>query len=101
MRAPYTPPVLQVVRRDFAFLVPVDLASDALVRAVKGADKAVITEARLFDRFTGTGVPEGQKSLAVEVTLQPAEKSFTEEELAAIAAKVVAAAAKIGASLRG
>jgi phenylalanyl-tRNA synthetase beta chain len=101
MRAPYTPPALQVVRRDFAFLVPVDLASDALVRAVKGADKAVITEARLFDRFTGTGVPEGQKSLAVEVTLQPAEKSFTEEELAAIAAKVVAAAAKIGASLRG
>jgi phenylalanyl-tRNA synthetase beta chain len=55
----------------------------------------------VFDRFTGTGVPEGQKSLAVEVMLQPVEKSFTEEELNAIAAKVVAAAAKIGASLRG
>jgi phenylalanyl-tRNA synthetase beta chain len=101
MRAAYTPPALQVVRRDFSFLVPADLASDALVRVVKGADKAVITDARLFDVFTGTGVPEGQKSLAVEVMLQPAEKSFTEDELTGIAAKIVAAAAKLGASLRG
>ncbi len=101
MRTAYTPPTLQVVRRDFAFLVPVDLASDALVRAVKGADKAVITDARLFDMFTGTGVPERQKSLAVEATLQPAEKSFTEEELSAVATKIVAAAVKLGAVLRG
>jgi phenylalanyl-tRNA synthetase beta chain len=101
MRTPYTPPALQVVRRDFAFLVPVDLASDALVRTVRSADKSAITDARLFDCFTGTGVPEGQKSLAIEVILQPLEKSFTEEELNAIAAKIVAAAAKIGASLRG
>ena len=101
MRAPFTPPALQVVRRDFAFLVPLDLAAETLVRAVKGADKAVITGARLFDVFTGTGVPEGQKSLAVEVTLQPVEKSFTEEELGALAAKIVAAAAKLGATLRG
>ncbi len=101
MRGAFAPPALQVVRRDFAFLVPADLAGDALVRAVRGADKATITEARLFDVFVGTGVPEGQKSLAVEVTLQPAEKSFTEEELAAIATKVVAAAAKLGATLRG
>ena len=51
--------------------------------------------------FTGQGVPEGQKSLAIEVTLQPGEKSFTDAELKAIADKVVAAAAKLGASLRG
>jgi phenylalanyl-tRNA synthetase beta chain len=101
MRAAYAPPVLQVVRRDFAFLLPVGVAGEMLVRAVKGADKAAITDARVFDVFTGTGVPEGQKSLAVEVTLQPAEKSFTEEELAAIAAKIVAAAEKLGAVLRG
>ncbi len=101
MRAAFAPPALQVVRRDFAFLVPADLASDALVRAVKGADKALITSAHLFDVFTGTGVPEGHASLAVEVTLQPADKSFTEEELSAIAAKIVAAAAKLGATLRG
>ncbi len=101
MRAAYTPPTLQVVRRDFAFLVPVDLASETLVRVIKGADKAVITDARLFDMFTGTGVPEGQKSLAVEVTLQPADKSFTEDELSAVATKIVTAAVKLGAVLRG
>ena len=101
MRAAFTPPALQVVRRDFAFLVPVDLASDALVRAVKAADKTLITGARLFDRFSGAGVPEGHVSLAVEVTLQPTEKSFTEDELSATAAKIVAAAAKLGATLRG
>jgi phenylalanyl-tRNA synthetase beta chain len=101
MRAAFIPPALQVVRRDFAFLVPADLASDALVRAVRGADKTAITGAGLFDVFSGTGVPDGQVSLAVEVTLQPMEKSFTEDELSAIAAKVVAAAAKLGATLRG
>ncbi|OQW46741.1 MAG: phenylalanine--tRNA ligase subunit beta [Proteobacteria bacterium SG_bin6] len=101
MRPAYAPPALQAVTRDFAFLVPADLAADALVRAVKGADKAAITAARLFDMFAGAGVPEGQKSLAVEVTLQPGEKSFTDAELKAIADKVVAAAAKLGAVLRG
>ena len=101
MRSAYAPPPLQAVRRDFAFLVPDTLASDALVRAVKGADKTVITAARLFDLFAGQGVPEGHKSLAIEVTLQPAEKSFTEDELKAIATKIVAAAEKLGATLRG
>ncbi len=100
MRSAYQPPALQAVTRDFAFLVPADLAADQLVRAVKGADKAAITGARLFDVFAGQGVPEGQKSLAVEVILQPAGKSFTEEELKAIAGRIVAAAAKLGATLR-
>ena len=101
MRSAYAPPALQAVTRDFAFLVPADLPADQLVRAVKGADKAAITGARLFDLFTGQGVPEGQKSLAVEVSLQPQEKSFTEEELQAIGGRIVAAAAKLGATLRG
>lgn len=101
MRTAYTPPALQAVTRDFAFLVPAALAAGDLVRTVKGADKATIVDARLFDVFTGTGVPEGQKSLAIEVTLQPGEKSFTDEELKAVADKVVAAAAKQGAVLRG
>jgi len=101
MRPAYAPPALQAVRRDFAFLVPAELAADALVRAVKGADKAAITAVRLFDVFTGAGVDEGHKSLALEVTLQPGEKSFTDEELKAVADKVVAAAAKLGAVLRG
>ncbi|WP_260597477.1 phenylalanine--tRNA ligase subunit beta [Sphingomonas endolithica] len=101
MRPAYTPPALQAVTRDFAFLVPSDLAADALVRAARGADKAVITGARLFDVFTGAGVEDGKKSLAIEVTLQPVEKSFTDADLKVIADKVVAAVSKLGATLRG
>ncbi|HYJ52460.1 MAG TPA: phenylalanine--tRNA ligase subunit beta, partial [Allosphingosinicella sp.] len=100
MRSAYAPPALQAVKRDFAFLVPADLAADQLLRAVRGADKAAITGAGLFDLFTGQGVPEGQKSLAIEVTLQPGEKSFTDEELKGISDRIVAAAAKLGATLR-
>jgi len=71
------------------------------VRTVRGADKTQITAARLFDRFAGQGVPEGQVSLAIEVTLQPLGKSFTETELSAISDAVVVVAAKLGAVLRG
>jgi phenylalanyl-tRNA synthetase beta chain len=56
---------------------------------------------RLFDVFEGAGVPEGQKSLAVEVILQPADKSFTDADLQAISDRIVAAATKLGAQLRG
>ena len=96
-RPQYAPPALQSVNRDFAFLVPPDVAADTLGRAIRGADKAAISGVRLFDRFES---PEGL-SLAFEVTLQPAEKSFTEEELAAISKRIVAAAEKLGARLRG
>ena len=75
-------------------------AAGDLVRAVRNADKANIVAARLFDDFRGQGVPEGQKSLAIEVTLQPSEKSFAEADLKAIAEKVTAAAAKLGGTLR-
>ena len=101
MRPAYSPPALQSVKRDFAFLVPAELPADSLIRAVRGADKAAITAARVFDVFAGQGVPEGHKSVAVEVLLQPSQKSFTDEELKAIADKIVAAAAKQGAQLRG
>ncbi len=101
MRAPYAPPALQAVKRDFAFLVPETVEADALVRAVRGADRKSIIDARLFDLFVGPGVEEGHKSLAIEVTLQPGEKSFSQEELEAISAAVVKAAQKLGASLRG
>jgi phenylalanyl-tRNA synthetase beta chain len=100
MRPAYTPPALQAVTRDFAFLVPADLPAGDLVRAIKGCDKANITAARLFDRFAGLGVPDCQVSLAVEVTLQPAEKSYADDDLKAISDRVVAAAGKLGATLR-
>ncbi len=100
-RTAYAPPALQSVTRDFAFLVDADVPAGDLLRAVKNSDKANIVDARIFDLFQGQGVPEGKKSLAIEVTLQPGEKSYTDEELKAIADKVVAAAAKQGAELRG
>ena len=100
-RTAYAPPALQAVTRDFAFLVPAELPAGDLVRTIKGADKANIVAARLFDDFRGAGVPEGQKSLGIEITLQPGEKSYGEAELKAVADKVTAAAAKLGAQLRG
>ena len=96
-RSPYAPPALQAVRRDFAFTVPTTLAADILVRAIRGVDKASIVAARVFDVFER----EGDKSMAVEVTLQPGDKAFVDAELKAIADKVVAVATKLGATLRG
>jgi phenylalanyl-tRNA synthetase beta chain len=100
-RPAFSPPALQAVSRDFAFLVDADLRSGDLVRAIRGSDKNAIVAVRLFDQFTGQGVPEGRKSLAVEVRLQPLEKSFDEAELKAISDRIIAAAAKLGAVLRG
>jgi phenylalanyl-tRNA synthetase beta chain len=101
MRAAFTPPALQAVTRDFAFLVAADVASGDLVRAIKGCDKVNIVAVRLFDLFAGQGIAEGQKSLAVEVTLQPLDKSYGDEELKAISDRVITAAAKLGGVLRG
>ena len=101
MRPAFAPPALQAVRRDFAFVVPMDMAGDSLLRAVRGADKSAIVEASLFDLFAGAGLAEGEKSLAVEVTLQPSERSFNEAELKGVSDRIVAAAAKVGARLRG
>jgi phenylalanyl-tRNA synthetase beta chain len=95
-RPAYAPPPLQQVLRDFAFIVPADLPSETLLRAIRGADKAAITAVRLFDRFeTWDGL-----SLAFEVTLQPVDKSFTDEQIGEISKRVVGAAEKLGARLR-
>ncbi|HSQ96512.1 MAG TPA: phenylalanine--tRNA ligase subunit beta [Croceibacterium sp.] len=100
-RPAYRPPALQAVKRDFAFLVDAALPAGDLLRAVRGADKANVAEARVFDNFRGQGVPVGKKSLAIEVTLQPGDKSYTDAELKEISERIVAAAAKLGAELRG
>ncbi len=93
---------LQAVRRDFAFLVDRDVAAGDVVRAASGADRALITDVGVFDVFTGQGVPEGKKSLAIEVTLQPRDKTLTDAEIDAVAEKVVAAVVKAtGGELRG
>jgi phenylalanyl-tRNA synthetase beta chain len=96
-RPAFTPPALQSVTRDFAFVVPESLAAGDLVRAVRGADKALIADVRVFDRYQPA---EGDLSLAIEVTLQPTDKTLTEADLGTLSDKVVAAAAKLGAILR-
>jgi phenylalanyl-tRNA synthetase beta chain len=93
---------LQTVRRDFAFLVDNDVAAGDVVRAAMSADRALITDVGVFDVFTGKGVPEGKKSLAIEVTLQPRDKTLTDAEIDAVAEKVVVAVTKAtGGELRG
>jgi len=93
---------LQSVERDFAFLLDRDAKVSDLVRAVQGADKAFIADVGIFDVYEGKGVPEGQKSIAVSVLLEPKDETFTEKDIEAISGKVCAAAEKaVGAVLRG
>ncbi|CAN0299261.1 unnamed protein product [Discosporangium mesarthrocarpum] len=92
----------QPVRRDFAFLVDDDVAAGDVLRAARGADKTLIADVALFDIYTGKGIEDGKKSLAVEVTLQPVDKTLTDAEIDAVAAQIVAAVAKAtGGTLRG
>ena len=92
---------LMPLSRDFAFVVEQKVAAGDLVKAVAGADKALIASARVFDVYAGAGVPEGCKSLAVEVGIQPKDHTLAEAEIEALSARIVAAAAKaVGARLR-
>jgi phenylalanyl-tRNA synthetase beta chain len=91
---------LMPLSRDFAFLAPEPMAAGDLVRAVQGADKALIAAVRVFDIYQGPGVPEGFKSVALEVAVQPADKTLTEAEIEALSGKIVTAAEKAGAKLR-
>jgi phenylalanyl-tRNA synthetase beta chain len=100
-RPPLALSPFQPVKRDFAFIVADTVPAERLLRAVRSADRAMIVDVRLFDVYTGQGIEAGKKSLAVEVTLQPAERTLTDAEIEAIAARIVAAAAKdTGAALR-
>ncbi len=86
------------VTRDFAFVVDDKVQAAELIKAVKGVDKLLIADAQVFDVYK----LEGDKtSLALEVTLQPREKTFNDAEIEALSAKIVATAAKaVGATLR-
>ena len=90
------------LERDFAFVVDRSVKAGDILRAAQGADRALITGADVFDVYEGTGIPEGRKSVAISVTLQPREKTLTDAEIEAVSAKVVAEVAKkTGAALRG
>jgi phenylalanyl-tRNA synthetase beta chain len=101
-RPPLDLPDLMPLTRDFAFVVEAKVAAGDLVRAVAGADKTLIAGARVFDVYAGPGVPEGCKSLAVEVTVQPRDHTLAEAEIEALSTKIIAAATKaVRARLRG
>jgi phenylalanyl-tRNA synthetase beta chain len=90
---------LQPVRRDFAFVVGEDVAAETLLRAARGAERGMIAGVSLFDVYPG--LPGGKKSLAIEVVLQPRDRSLTDAEIEAVSAKVVNAVVKAtGGSLR-
>ena len=92
----------QPVARDFAFVVDATIEASQVMRAAQGADKALIAGVRLFDVYVGENLGEGRKSVAIEVILQPFDKTLTDEDIEAVAAKVVAAVAKAtGGALRG
>ncbi len=91
----------QPLRRDFAFLADTAVAADAVLRAARGAERALITGVSLFDVYEGDKLPEGKKSIAIEVTFQPRERTLKDEEIEAVVRKVIAAVAKAtGATLR-
>jgi phenylalanyl-tRNA synthetase beta chain len=92
----------QPVQRDFAFVVDAGVDADRVVRAAKGADKALVRDVCVFDVYRGTGVADGRKSVAITAVLQPVDRTLTEEEIEAIGRKIVAAVAKAtGGVLRG
>jgi phenylalanyl-tRNA synthetase beta chain len=92
----------QPVSRDFAFLVDEAVPAEKVLRAARGADKALIAEVAVFDVYQGKGVEPGKKSLAIAVTLQPREATLTDQEIEAVSAKVVAqVTAATGGTLRG
>ncbi|MEX0810137.1 MAG: phenylalanine--tRNA ligase subunit beta [Dongiaceae bacterium] len=101
-RPPLKSSPYQAVERDFAFVVDRDVAADKLLRAAKGADKALIRQVSIFDLFEGASIGQDKKSLAIAVTLQADDRTLTDEEIEAVAAKIVAAVKKAtGAELRG
>jgi phenylalanyl-tRNA synthetase beta chain len=101
-KAPLEKLDLQPLTRDFAFVVDDSVAAADLVRAAFGADKQLIADVSLFDVYRGERMAAGKKSLAIEVTLQPREKTLTDADIEAAAGKIVSAVMKAtNGTLRG
>jgi phenylalanyl-tRNA synthetase beta chain len=93
---------LMPLTRDFAFVVDDATPAADVVRAAFGADKQLIADVALFDVYRGERMAAGKKSLAIEVTLQPREKTLTDADIEAVSARIVSAVMKAtGGALRG
>ena len=94
--------VFQPIERDFAFVVDHDLPAETLLRAARGVDRKLVSEIRLFDLYEGAGLPEGKKSLAITVVLQPQERTLTDAEIEGLSQRLIAQVEKAtGGQLRG
>jgi phenylalanyl-tRNA synthetase beta chain len=92
----------QPVSRDFAFIVDRSVRAGDIVRAAQGTDRKLITDVTVFDVYEGKGIDDGKKSIAIAVTIQPREKTLTDQEIDAVAAKIVTEVnRKTGGTLRG
>jgi len=92
----------QPVLRDFAFIVDRGVKAGDIVRTAQGVDKKLIASVTVFDVYEGKGIDDGKKSVAIAVTIQPREKTLTDQEIEAVAAKIVTEVAKkTGGTLRG
>ncbi len=101
-RPPLRLSVFQPVERDFAFVVDRGVPAETLLRAARGVDRKLVSDIRLFDVYEGKGLPEGKKSLAIAVTLQPQEATLTDAEIEVFSQRLVAAVEKAtGGTLRG
>jgi phenylalanyl-tRNA synthetase beta chain len=80
----------QVVKRDFAFVVGSQVEAGAIVKAATSADRKLITGVNVFDVFEGVSLGEGKKSIAIEVLIQPVDKTLTDEDFEALTGKIVA-----------
>ena len=100
-RGPLKASDYQAIERDFAFVVDHDTPAGDLVRAVKSADKNLIEKVTIFDIYEGLGENGSQKSVGINVKLQPKSGTLTDDEIEAFSTKVIASAAKkTGAKLR-
>jgi phenylalanyl-tRNA synthetase beta chain len=94
--------VLQPIERDFAFAVDRELTAESLLRTARGVDRKLASEIRLFDVYEGAGLPEGKKSLAITVVLQPQERTLTDTEIERFSRRLIAQVEKAtGGTLRG
>jgi phenylalanyl-tRNA synthetase beta chain len=91
---------LMPVHRDFAFIVDESVKSGDILKAAKGADKQLISDVTLFDVYRGKGVDDGQKSLAIDVTLTPKDATLTDADIDAVSSKIVEKVMKAGGRLR-
>lgn len=91
----------QPVDKDLAFVVNKDVTAANIIAAAKNADRNHITDVRIFDIYEGSNLPENKKSVAISLTFQPTEQTFTDKDIENLMNKVIVEVGKkTGGELR-